>query len=417
MESPFSAQANGVFCPDTTTTEKLKQEIPFPVFLTSADALHHRVKTLKEAFEGCDMKLLYAIKANSNPSIAKELKESGLDGIDAVSPLEVALARKLGFDAEDISFTGISMSDADIEEAIQYGCGFTVGSLSELRRVTERIRGGAISLRMNVEAYGGEHKYICTTGAETKFGLRPDELPQAQQICAENDVTLRGLHAHVGSGYYEIEAFESVAKELLSLAEGIDTVESINLGGGFGVRYKPGSTALPLAEFGNALRAALEAFTRTTGRTMQTMLEPGKFLVSESTALLVQVTMKKYNGDRLIIGVNSGFNHLIRPMLYEAYHHIVNLSRPDAPMVKADIVGNICETGDRFAMDRTIPHPEEGDILGILTAGAYCASMSSLYNLRPFAAEALLQPDGGICLTRKPQTDLDALLDDAGFLI
>jgi len=391
------------FLPSLELAKNITQKYGTPVFATSANILENRAQQMLSAFPWKRKKILYAIKANPNPTIVKTLKESGIHGIDTVSPHEVQLALELGFKPENIVFTGSNPSDDDIRFVTEKDVLINAGSLSEISRFGKMFPGKEIAVRLNPNIGAGEHKKIITGLHDSKFGVLPEDFELVKKLLQKYNLHLTGVHSHIGSGFYDANTFIESAKLVLKTAEEFSNLDFVDFGGGFGIHYHPQKEPIDLLEFGQKTQKLLENFSEKNGREIEMRLEPGKFLVGESTCLLTKVTTVKQNGPRLFAGTNTGFNHLVRSIMYDGYHHIVNLSNSNEKEVNAEIVGNICETGDIFGHDRKIKKPREGDILAIMTTGAYGSSMSSNYNLRPFAAEVMVN-NSDVQLTRKRQT-------------
>ena len=239
-----------------------------------------------------------------------------------------------------------------------------------------------------------------TGGANSKFGILHTQIDEALGIVRENNLKLIGLHCHLGSGLYNIDNFAPMVFYMFDLANEIEGIRFLDLGGGFGVRYKPSSKEIDLEAFANVVNDCYARYPEFATNDVKIIFEPGKYLVAESTFLLTTITNIREQQGSKIVCVDTGFNHIIRPALYSAYHHIINMSKPDQNHRDVKVVGNICESTDVLNEKIAIAEPEVGDVLAILTAGAYCASMSSLYNLRPYAAEALLD-DNKFTITRK----------------
>jgi diaminopimelate decarboxylase/aspartate kinase len=306
-----------------------------------------------------------------------------------VSPGELEHVRGLfpALPAERLLFTP---NFAPIEEyalALSMGVTVTLDNLHPLMAHPEVFRGAALFARLDPGVGRGHHKHVRTAGPESKFGLSPDELPRVLELASAAGARIVGLHAHVGSGIRDAGTWAENALFLAQLAEGCPDVATLNLGGGLGVVERPGDAALKLAEVAASLSRFKEAHPR-----FKLWLEPGRFCVAGAGALVARVTQLKQKGERAYVGVETGMNSLIRPSLYGAYHEIVNLTRLGEPLVvTADVVGPICETGDVLGYGRRLPVTQEGDVLLIGTAGAYGHAMSSMYNLRKPAREAMLR--------------------------
>jgi diaminopimelate decarboxylase len=334
--------------------------------------------------------LFYAIKANFNPIIINVLKEAGINGIETISPFEIKLAKKLGFDNSQILFTGNNCDADELEQARNSGVMVNLGSISELNSFAKRYSGAEISIRINPGFGDGEFKQIITGGEDSKFGIYYTQIYEALKIISDNNLKLVGLHCHLGSGLYDTKNFTLMVDFMFKLAEQMVDLQFIDLGGGFGVKYKPTDKEVDLTQFASVINQHYKKYKSLEANNIKIIFEPGKYLVAESTFLLTKITnIRDYNKQK-IIGVDTGFNHIVRPALYSSYHHIINISKLEGIKETVKVVGNICESTDIINENIELSNPEEGDILAILTAGAYCSSMSSLYNLRPYAPEILI---------------------------
>jgi diaminopimelate decarboxylase len=323
--------------------------------------------------------------------------------VDAVSPNEVRHALAIGYTPEQIIFTPSNPDDESIRMVGQWGVMQNLGSTSELERYGKLFPNTEVSIRISPEVGAGEFEKVKTGGERTKFGLPFGDLAEVESICRRHGLTVVGIHSHIGSGFYEASAFRHSVEAVLMVAKRFLTVRFVDFGGGFGVKYRPDEPAIDLTAFAEAIKEPIEDFTAFSGNTLELRIEPGKFLVSSSTVLLTEVTTIKKKGGITFVGLNSGFNHLIRPAMYGAYQHVVNISRETGPMKWVEVVGNVCETCDVFCEGIDLVDPREGDLVAVLVAGGYGASMSSNYNMRGRAAEVLIDGDE-IKLTRRHET-------------
>lgn len=364
------------------------KEFSTPLYAYDLGVVRTQAQKLLNSITWHNRRILYAVKANYNPDVIRTLRELGLC-LDTVSPAEVYLALASGFAPDEILFTANNCSDADLREIRALGVLCNVDSISALRRYAGLFPGSEICFRINPEVVAGSHKSVQTAGVHVKFGILPEDLPEVLSIARQGKLSIVGIHEHTGSGIVDPADYLKGAQKLLELLkpEDFPSLRFVDFGGGLGVPYRPDSEELPVEELGKRLSALFKEFCEGFGRELSLWMEPGKFLAAQCGTLLVEVTTLRDNRGKLIAGVDSGFSHLIRPVLYGAYHRIDNLSNPSGTPRTYDVVGNICETGDYFAEDRAIPEIREGDILAIRTAGAYGASMASLYNLRPLPGE------------------------------
>jgi diaminopimelate decarboxylase len=382
-----------------------------PAFVYDLNHIIKQYKSLFHAIRWPKLKIYYAMKANYNLDILKALKAEGA-GIDAVSPAEALLALKTGFPKERLLYTANNLTDDELRAMKNVGVLMNIDSLSCLKKCVEAFPNSEVCLRFNSDVVAGESEKIQTGGDKTKFGIRLEDAPKALEIAAEHKVKIVGLHEHTGSGIAKAEEFCQGMKNLLSIAkrDSFPDLRFIDFGGGFKVPYRPDEKPIDYKNLGAEIVKIVESFCASYGRELELVFEPGKYIVAEAGILLTQVNTLKANKKHLFAGTDTGFSHLIRPILYNAYHHIVNLSNPQGTPKKHDICGNICETGDLFASGRMIPEIREGDYLAILNAGAYCFSMASIYNLRPLPCEIAIR-DGKSFLSRE-RTTPEALVNE-----
>lgn len=353
-------------------------------YVYDSDTLEERGRTLLGL--GAD-RAFFAIKANPNPGILRRFETLGL-GFECVSPGELDHVRRVLPDLERdrILFTPNFADRDEYVQGFEQAGHLTLDNLYPLEHWPEVFQGQEVLVRVDPGRGKGHHKFVKTAGPKSKFGVAPQEMDRLLELAAKHDVTVKGLHVHVGSGIRSAETWAENAAFLAEIARDLDTVKILNLGGGLGVPEKPGQKPLDTVAVANAL-----AKFRTAHPRFDVWLEPGRFLVAEAGVLIARVTQTKRKGDIRYVGIATGMNSLIRPALYGAYHRIVNLTRLDKrPTMVADVVGPICETGDVLGYKRRLPQTEGGDIILIATAGAYGRAMSSEYNLRDPAEEHIL---------------------------
>lgn len=382
-----------------------------PLFVYDQDLILERYREVLTFTPWPQVKILYAMKANYNPEILRLLQNAGA-GIDAVSAAEAILALKCGFSAEQILFTANNLTEREMRLAYALGVLFNIDDISTLRRFGEIFPESDLCLRFNPEVVAGENAKVQTGGEFSKFGLLFEQISEVREVTARHGLRVVGLHIHTGSGIKEKSKFLHALDNLLKVADRatFPDLRFIDCGGGLAVPYRPGEERVDYPVLGKELAARFAAFCNRYGRDLDLLFEPGKYLTAEAGSLLVQVVTVKRTRRKTFAGTDSGFPHLIRPVLYGAYHHIVNLSNPDGDLQSYDVCGNICESGDLFASDRLLPEIRPGDILQIQNAGAYCYSMGGLYNLRPMPAEALVGK-GALRLVRRRASEED-LVDD-----
>ena len=372
----------------------LAQKYGTPLYVYDGDLIKQRYQELYQFIPYPKLQIYYAMKANYNPAILKLLFQQGAC-IDTVSPAECLLCLKIGFRPEQLLFTANSFTDDDMKLIQEKGILFNIGSLSELNRYGQNYPGSRVCLRFNPAVLAGGHEKIMTAGDLTKFGILLTDLPQVLDLVNKHHLHVVGLHEHTGSGIKEMDKYLQAMGNTLALAkkENFPELEFVDFGGGFGVPYRPDEERINYPEFGKTVATMFKDTNRDYGRELAFYFEPGRYIVCEGGYLLIQINTLKNNNGRLIAGSNGGFPQLIRPVLYDAYHHIVNVSNPQGQNKIYDVCGNICESGDRFATDRLIPEIREGDILAIQNAGAYCYAMGGVYNLRPMPTEILVLAD------------------------
>ena len=377
-----------------------------PLYVYDMHRIKSNLKRIEDAF-GERVEIHYACKALDNINVLRELRDMGC-GIDAVSKEELEIALKCGFEPQDINFTP---SGAPFEEYIwahEHGINIHADNLGILKLLGEYKRNFPVSLRFNPEVRSGGHAHLQVGADDSKFGLFPEELDAAHALIEQYDIQVRRIHVHAGSDIKTVDDFLACWSKAFPLAEKYrETVDMIDLGGGFGVQYFPDDPVLDLAELGagiNALRAEYEA---STGHKIKLLLEPGKSIVGDAGYFLLQVTASKELNNRHMVYVNSGFNHMLRPMYYGARHRFENLSTHTGVHEAYKIVGYLCET-DTFAEQAFLMPTAPGDILCMHNAGAYAFTMSSNYNARRRPAEVLLKK-GRLQLIRRRET-LDDIL-------
>ena len=384
-----------------------------PLFVYDGSMMLERYYDLFKFIRNPRLKIHYALKANYNPGLLTLLRDAGA-GIDAVSPAEVQLALRLGFAPERIVYTANNMTDAEFDRVIKTGVIINIGSLSRLKKCAKNYPGSRICLRFNPDVCDGDNEKTMTGGDLTKFGILLDAVEEVKAIVASGNLHVTGLHEHTGSGLQHIESVLQSMRNLMAVAtrENFPELEFLDFGGGFKVPYRPDEKKVDYVAMGRQIDELFEAYCKDYGKDLVMRFEPGKYLSAECGTLIVEVNTIKHNRTRTIAGCNSGFPQLIRPVLYDAYHHIENLSNPDGAPQIYDICGNICETGDRFAEQRALPEIREYDLLAIKNAGAYCYSMGSVYNLRPMPTEVVIVDGKAVSVNARMSDDelIDSVL-------
>ncbi len=373
-----------------------------PVYVYEADKIIAQYKKITDAFSSVkNLKINYAVKANTNISILKLFKKLG-SGIDTVSLQEVLLGIEAGFSPKDIIFTPNGVSFEEIEQVAKLGVQINIDNLSILEHFGSLHPDVPVCIRINPHIMAGGNRQISVGHIDSKFGISIHQLPLIKRIVKNTGMHINGIHMHTGSDILDIDVFIRATGILFKAAKEFKNLAFIDFGSGFKVPYKKGDIATNMEELGVKLSKRFQEFCKKYGRELTLMFEPGKFLVSESGYFLAKVNVVKQTTSTVFAGIDSGFNHLIRPMFYNSYHHITNISNPKGKERYYSIVGYICET-DTFASNRRIAEIKEDDILCFHNSGAYCFSMASNYNSRYRPAEVLVYKESDF-LIRKEET-------------
>ena len=385
----------------------LAQKYGDPLYVYDANKIEAQYNRMANAFSTVNkLKINYAVKANSNINILKVLNKLN-SGVDCVSIQEVKLAIEAGFSVKDIFFTPSGISFEEMKQATKLGVQITLDSLSILEKFGNKYPTIPVCLRINPHVMAGGNHKISVGHIDSKFGISIHQIEDVKKIVSDTGLVVNGIHMHTGSDIYNIEAFLTATEILLNTVKEFDSIEFVDFGSGFKVPYKDGDIETNIEEMGETLSQRFNQFCIEYGRDLTLIFEPGKFLVSASGSLLVKVNVVKPTPNIVFIGVDSGLNHLIRPMMYDSYHHITNISNPKGKEKIYDIVGYICEN-DTFGSNRRVSKISENDILCIHNAGAYSFSMASNYNSRYRPAEVMLY-NGEDYLIRKRETFDDLL--------
>lgn len=393
----------------TALLQEAVTKLGSPLYCYDKEIITSKYHELKNAFSWPNIRIHYACKANNNLHILKHIHQLG-GCIDAVSIFEVQIALRAGFDPEQVLFTPNGVSFEELKQGIELGVKVNVDNLSLLEQCGAAYASKIpICIRLNPHIAAGGNYHIQTGHIDSKFGISIHQLRHVIRIVNHYKLNVEGLHIHTGSEILDAEVFLRVAELLFECARDFPDLSYIDFGSGFKIPYHEHDTTTNIAELGLQLSNCFEKFCSSYGRKLTLCFEPGKFLLSESGILLVNAEVVKQTLSTVFVGVNSGQNHLIRPMFYDAYHHIVNLTNLSGRTRIYTVTGNICET-DTFGWDRKLNEVHEGDLLGILNAGAYGFSMSNNYNSRPRPAEVLLDGNDSFRLIRRRES-LDDLLN------
>lgn len=373
-----------------------------PIYVYNADVITNQYNRLTSAFNKVNrLRLNYAVKALSNIAILQHLKSLG-SGLDTVSIQEVQLGLAAGFAAEKIIFTPNGVSLKEIEDVAALGVQINIDNLSILEQFGTKHPETPVCIRINPHVMAGGNTNISVGHIDSKFGISIHQLPHVLRIVENTGMHINGVHMHTGSDILDIDVFIYATEILFETAKKFQNLEFIDFGSGFKVPYKEGDIETDIEELGAKLGDRFNAFAKAYKKPLTLTFEPGKFLVSAAGKFLVSVNVVKQTTSTVFAQVDSGFNHLLRPMLYGSSHEIHNISNPKGRERFYSVVGYICET-DTFANNRRITEISEGDVLAFDNAGAYCFTMASNYNSRYRPAEVLWK-DGNAHLIRKRET-------------
>ena len=389
------------------TLLQIAKDYGSPIYVYNAEKMISQYKRLTNAFNNVNqLKLNYAAKALSNISVLKLFNSLGA-GLDTVSIQEVQLGLKAGFKPESIIYTPNGVSLEEIESAAELGVQINIDNLSILEQFGTKHPNVPVCIRINPHVMAGGNTNISVGHIDSKFGISIHQIPLLLRIVENTQMNINGIHMHTGSDILDIDVFLYASEILFETAKNFENLEFIDFGSGFKVPYKAGDIETNIEELGKKLSNRFNEFCKNYGKDLTLAFEPGKFLVSEAGIFLAKVNVVKQTTSTVFAQIDSGFNHLIRPMLYGSQHQITNISNLKGRERFYSVVGYICET-DTFANNRRISEINEGDILCFKNAGAYCFSMASNYNSRYRPAEVLIYKDKPH-LIRKRETFEDIL--------
>ena len=372
--------------------KKLKEaEIKFgnPLYVYDLSIIENQFKELKNGFRNIkNFKINFAAKSLSNISILKFMKKLGA-GLDTVSIEEVKIGLICGFNNKDITFTPNGVSFNEIEEAYNLKVKINLDSLESIKDFSKKYSSYPISIRVNPNILSGGNKNVSVGHDESKFGIPLDYLDEISEMENKKNILIEGIHIHTGSDIVELDNFQEAFKKIFLVAKKFKNVKILNFGGGLKIPYFEGDSKTNILNLSNSIKKLINDNSFVTENNLKIILEPGKFLVGESGYFLTKVNYVKKTPNKVFVQLNSGFNHFIRPIFYDSYHEIINITNPNDKEYEYDVVGYVCEQ-DNFALKRKISNVRKGDILCFKNAGAYCSSMSSNYNSRIKPAEVCI---------------------------
>lgn len=383
---------------------ELAEEYGTPLYVYDKKKIEERYGKLTSAFEGKDVRFFYACKALGNINILKVIKNMGC-GLDTVSINEVLLGIKVGFEPKNIIYTPNCVAFDEIKEAVDLGVHIDIDNISILEQFGNYYQGNyPVIIRFNPHIMAGGNYNISTGHIDSKFGISIHQLRHVLRVVKTLNINVEGVHMHTGSEIKDMQVFLQGLEVLLDIAREFPNLKILDLGSGFKVPYKEDEKETDVQKLRDIISGPIEEFQKERNCKVEVWFEPGKYLVSESGTFLVKTNVIKPTPATVFVGVDSGFNHLIRPMLYGSYHRIDNISNPSGTERIYTIVGNLCET-DTFAWDRMLTEVNEGDILAFHNAGAYCYEMSMNYNARFKPAEVLVSGEKHALIRKRENMD------------
>lgn len=405
------------------TPRLLAQSFGTPLYVYNEAVLRENCRTLKALSRHPRFGVNYSVKANANPVLLRILREEGLV-VDAMSEGELFFDTLAGFTPDEILYISNNNSLEEMATALAHGVIVSVDSLSQLEQIATINQGGKVMIRINPGIGRGHSDKVITAGKSTKFGILPEYFPEVVSILERSHMTLAGINQHIGSLFMESEGYLAACRFLLDFCENLppsilDSLEIIDFGGGFGIPYhkRDMETPLDMQDLGQKFHALISDWAAKHKYAGRFLIEPGRYVMAEACVLLGRVNAVKRNGDKLFTGTDIGFNVLMRPVLYDSYHEIETYPlRPSEEELVQTVTGNICESGDILAKERRLPRLHEGDLIGVLDAGAYGYSMASSYNQRLRPAEVLITCDGYARCIRRRETLEDLALGVRDFL-
>ena len=386
---------------------QLAEKYDSPLYVYDTAIIASQYKRITDAFKSVHhIQLNYAVKALSNINILRYFNTLGA-GLDTVSIQEVDLGIAAGVDPQKIIYTPNGVSLEEIENVAKKGVQINIDNLSILELFGQKHPEIPVCIRINPHVMAGGNSKISVGHIDSKFGISVHQVPHIKRVVKNTGMHINGIHMHTGSDILDIDTFLRATEILFDVAKQFDDIDFIDFGSGFKVPYKEGDISTDIEQLGLQLSERFNDFCVEYGKDITLMFEPGKFLVSDAGVFLAKVNVVKQTTSTVFAHVDSGFNHLVRPMMYDSYHHITNITNPEGRDRYYSVVGYICET-DTFGSNRRIAEISEEDVLCFHNAGAYCFSMASNYNSRYLPAEVMVH-QGKDYLIRKRQTIQDIL--------
>ncbi|MEN8230318.1 MAG: diaminopimelate decarboxylase [Bacteroidota bacterium] len=378
-----------------------------PLYIYESARMIHQYKKMADAFKSTRVKINYACKALTNINVLKLFKQLG-SGLDAVSVQEVALGLKAGFDPQDIIYTPNCVSIEEIEEAVELGVRINIDNIAILEEFGHKYGSEVpVCIRINPHILAGANHKISTGHIDSKFGISIYQMPHVHRIVETNKMKVEGIHMHTGSDILDVEVFLRATEIMFDTAKEFKELDYVDLGSGFKVPYRIDDVSTDVEALGEHLSARFNQFCKEYGRELILIFEPGKYLVSQAGYFVARVNVIKQTTSTVFAGLDTGMNHFIRPMFYDAYHEVINISKTTGKTRIYTVVGYICET-DTFGWNRKITEAAQGDYLLFKNAGAYCYAMASNYNSRFRPAEVMVH-EGKDYLIRKREKMEDLL--------
>ncbi len=380
----------------------IADEFGTPVYIYHAERIAEQYGKLKKAFSNCNARFFFACKSLTNVNVLKYIHSLGAS-LDCVSINEVRLGLMAGFGKKDILYTPNCVDFDEILAVKELGVNINIDNISILEQFGNRFGSSyPVCIRLNPHIMAGGNFKISTGHVDSKFGISIHQIRHIERVVKTTKLNVEGIHMHTGSEIKDINVFVLGLEVMLETVNHFPNLKYIDLGSGFKVPYQPGDPETEVDLLGSKVAQVFKQFEKDSGKKLEVWFEPGKYLVSQAGYFVVKANVVKQTPATVFAGVNSGFNHLIRPMMYEAYHHIENISNPNGPERIYTVVGNICET-DTFAWDRKINEVREGDYMVFYNAGAYGFEMSSNFNSRLKPAEVLVEAGKPVLIRRREE--------------